>query len=365
MKWEIKVYPNPALPKAYDIETRFGQEGGKIQETSDTIFEGKNLGKKNETSAWEQACLEAEAKWSIQQRIQGYVSDVSRAMAKENDRQGYEPMLAKSFDDHKSKIKYPAAIQPKLDGMRAPAIITDSTALLFSRNGKPISAVPHIQKELLEAFPAGSMPDGELYNHDYKDQFEDLMSIVRKEKDFDKDCVMQYHIYDIAGTEDEFLVRSANLRTILLNEDGTQKYKYLKYVPTNLVDSEAEALQNCIDFQTLGYEGAMLRGIASVYEEGKRSFQLQKMKTFIDSEFEIVGIEEGRGKLIGHVGAFKLKTFAGKDFKAKLEGSQERLKELFENEKLWKNKTMTVKYQNLTKDGIPRFPVGKSIRDYE
>ena len=78
-----------------------------------------------------------------------------------------------------------------------------------------------------------------------------------------------------------------------------------------------------------------------------------------------MGIEEGRGKLTGHVGAFVCRTEEGKEFKAKLKGSLDHLATLFQNPKMWKGKRLTVRYQNLTADGVVRFPVGIAIRDYE
>jgi len=97
----------------------------------------------------------------------------------------------------------------------------------------------------------------------------------------------------------------------------------------------------------------------------KRSMDLQKLKEFHEDEFQIVGIEEGKGKLQGHVGAFNCVTKDGVDFKAKLEGDTEYLKQCFENEALWKGKKMTVVYQGFGINKRPRFPVAKAIRDYE
>ena len=95
------------------------------------------------------------------------------------------------------------------------------------------------------------------------------------------------------------------------------------------------------------------------------SMDLQKVKDFLDDEFDIVDIEEGRGKLAGHVGAFICKMSDGKTFKAKMSGDTEHLKDYFENHQRWSGMRLTVQYQGLTSYGIPRFPVGKAIRNYE
>lgn len=93
---------------------------------------------------------------------------------------------------------------------------------------------------------------------------------------------------------------------------------------------------------------------------------MQKVKEFDDAEFEITGIEEGRGKLAGHVGAFVCKTDEGKTFLAKMSGDTGKLADYFTNHSLWAGKRLTVKYQGMTgKEKVPRFPVGIAIRDYE
>ena len=126
------------------------------------------------------------------------------------------------------------------------------------------------------------------------------------------------------------------------------------------------------------YEGIMFRNINMPYEQ-KRSYNLLKYKEFIDDEFIIIGVKEGKGSLVGHVGSFICKIEVNrilKDIndseykfenqegivKAKMDGKREHLKYLFENPKEYMNKPLTIKYQNLSKDGIPRFPIGKSIR---
>lgn len=105
----------------------------------------------------------------------------------------------------------------------------------------------------------------------------------------------------------------------------------------------------------------MIRGNGP-YEEGKRSYYLQKLKNFEEGEWPIVNAEEGRGKDAGTVGAFVCVTQNGTEFKARLKATYERRRELFENPKQWKGMLLTVKYQNLTADSIPRFPIGKGLR---
>lgn len=114
--WEIRTEDNLII-------TEFGQLDGKIQTTVDTIKEGKNVGKVNETTAVQQAEAEAKATWTKKLK-KGYVESVEAAQQKETSdviEGGVFPMLApsKSYPTDPNlakKIVYPAYIQPKLDG---------------------------------------------------------------------------------------------------------------------------------------------------------------------------------------------------------------------------------------------------------
>lgn len=360
--WEIEAYrtmDGECTPVNGGIRTTFGQVGtDSPQITEDIIRKGKNVGKKNETSPYDQALAEAQAKWEKQVK-KGYVDNMNRASKGEDNIGGVLPMLAHKFSEQGHKIKFPAFIQPKLDGVRCIAIIKNGKATLWSRTRKPITSVPHIVKELETNFVGQSITlDGELYNHSFKDNFEKIISLVRQEEPDDDHHLVQYHIYDLVS-EDNFEVRFDNLLK-MISDISTP----IKLVQTYCVyeDTVDEYFTKFVDE---GYEGAILRNMAGLYQNS-RSYDLQKVKEFQDAEFEIVGIEEGRGKLAGHVGAFVCKTDDGKQFLAKMAGDTGRLAEIFRNPKGVIGKQLTVKYQGLTgKNGVPRFPVGVVIRDYE
>ena len=343
------------------IYTLYGQlDTDRPQNTLDRISEGKNVGKANETTPYEQAEAEALAKWQKQKK-KGYVESVEDAQAGEVDELiegGINVMLAKSYAKDGHKIKYPAYISPKLDGLRCVAIVEDGVCTLWSRTRKPITSMPEIVKAL-SGLSYDVIFDGEIYSNTHSNNFEEIVSLVRQESPDKNSNKMQYHIFDLVNTR-PYKERLKDLKTMVKNIDSP----YILAVESNLVENEEEALDHFQEFVNRKFEGAMIRNQDSFYI-GKRSVDLQKIKEFEDSEFEIINIEEGRGKLAGHVGAFVCLTDDGQEFKAKMSGSTERLKEYFENPKLWRGKILTVQYQALTSYGIPRFPVGKAIRDYE
>lgn len=343
------------------ITTVHGQVGGKMQTGTDIIKEGKNIGKANETSIAGQAEAEAFAKWEKQKK-KGYVETIDGANLNEVDaliEGGIVPMLAFTFEKQGKKIKYPCYTQPKLDGLRMIAILEDGVCTLWSRTRKPIYSLPHIVAEIEKNFKGNITLDGEAYNHKYKANFEEITSLVRQEVPHAKCTEVQYHVYDLVNN-DSFKDRTVALKKVF----DSSTFTYLQYVMTEVVPTEDDVSEFFTKYRDLGYEGAMLRNVGGMYHN-KRSADLIKVKEMQDAEFEIVGIDEGRGKLAGHVGSFVCKTASGDTFNAKMSGNLGRLKEFFNDHSLWEGKTLTVQFQDLTAYGIPRFPVGLRIREPE
>lgn len=353
--WTIGVNGNTII-------VNFGQKDGKIQRTEEIIKQGKNLGKINATSAEQQALAEASSKWEDKVK-KGYVEEIERALNDESDIEGgFQPMLAHKFEDHGHKIKYPFTMQPKLNGHRCLGVIKDGVATLWSRTRKPITSCPHIIKELQIIFPSGYHEvDGELYNHAYKDDFEELASLIRNETPQPKHTEVQYHLYDYPscnkGFSDRFQILSEAVNSI--SDDSL--LNYIKVVSDVQIIDE-DSMNNMFEaYLKQGYEGAMARNNDSKYV-GKRSYDLQKIKEFQDADYPIVGIEEGRGSYSG-CGIFKCKADNGEIFSVKMRGPKERLQLFLQDNSTWVGKVLVVKYQYISKYGIPIFPVGERFKD--
>jgi DNA ligase 1 len=363
-QWEIRVAPLINQSGAH-IVTTYGQVGtDSPQETFDFVSEGKNAGKKNETSPVEQAYAEAKSKYEKQLKS-GYVTSLEAAEAGELDvliEGGVLPMLAHTFEKQGHKIKYPAFIQKKYDGTRMICIVKNGKCTLWSRTRKPIHSLPHIVAEIEKNFKSDITLDGEAYSHKFKDNFEHIIHLVRQDEP-DAQCTdVEYHVYDVVNDR-PFKERIDSLQEYMAKGDRT--FQYLKLADTFIVENEEEMANLYETFRDEGYEGCMVRNSCGLYVN-KRSYDLQKVKEMQDDEFDIVGIEEGRGKLQGHVGAFVCSMNSGKEFSAKMSGDTSRLKEYFDNHSLWANKRLTVKFQGLTgAKGVPRFPVGIRIRSPE
>jgi len=272
----------------------------------------------------------------------------------------FEPMLARDWNKEKAKIKFPLYSQPKLDGIRC-IVKKDG---MWSRNGKRIIAAPHIFEALKPLFEADPnlIFDGELYSDKFANDFDSLCSIVKKTKPTPEDIAlsaaqMEYHIYDLPSCKDVFTVRYRKLWNMNGLPDCCIR------VATEQVDNMNDVEGYYTDYIEAGYEGQMLR-LDGLYEN-KRSKSLLKHKSFIDEEYTILGIEEGIGNKTGMVGSFIFESKSGKRFNCSPKFNWERCTEMWEQRETLIGKQATVKYFNLTPQGVPRFPYCIAIRDYE
>ena len=338
----------------------YGQTGGAMQTTVDTIQSGKNIGRANATTAETQARLEAQSQWEKKLKS-GYVRVLTEAQTGAVDAQfvtgGVDVMLAQKYSQHGDKITYPAYLQPKLDGVRCIAMLSaDNVCTLWTRTRKPITGVPHIARAIEQQLRGPVILDGELYQHDYKDRFETIVSFVRQSIPKPGHEVVEYHVYDTVVLEADFETRTSTVRDYALASP-------LVTVPTSLVEDLGDIVHQAADHRYLGYEGSIVRQRDSFYTAG-RSMGLQKIKQFDDAEFVVTGVTAGRGRM-SECAIFTCQTVTGKTFACKMEGSLSSLKAYLIDPSLVVGKMLTVRYQGLTNGDAPRFPIGVSVRDYE
>jgi DNA ligase-1 len=346
-EWAIEVESNKYRPIS-------GFTDGEKVVSSWTECQGKNLGKKNETNANEQALAEATAlhRKRIEMGSFENINDIDTPVF-------FKPMLAHDWNDYKDKIKFPLSSQPKYDGVRC-IIKSDG---MWSRNGKQIVSAPHIFESLKPLFEENSdlILDGELYAEKDIADFNTIISCVRKTKPTLPDLMtslkyIKYYIYDIPSYEDTFTKRIEAIHNLQLSECCVKVVTHV----LSKIDEVDEMYKNYIKS---GYEGQMLR-LDTVYEN-KRSKYLLKHKDFKDEEFTIIGYEEGKGNLSSKIGKLKFKTKNGVEFDAAVNGSWEYLTELWNKRDELIGKEATVKYFEMTEDGSLRFPKVIEIRDYE
>ena len=338
-----------------DIVTEYGQISGQMQISRQTAI-AKNVGRSNETTAEEQAVLEAKAKHK--KKLDGKYS----LTIEESKEEVFLPMLAASFDKRKDKVSYPVDVQPKLDGVRCLAYWEEDSVKLMSRGGKQWENCGHIAKELEQVLPKGWVLDGELYIHG--STFQEITKLVKKLRP--ESVNVQFHMYDVprAGYEQTEIGGSTwgNRKISLeLMDEFVDKCKTLVFVESHYVTCEEDVYKLQSQFLEDGYEGAIVREFDGEYKFGYRSNKLLKVKNFMDSEYKITGFTTGVGRFEGSV-IWTCINEDGNSFNVVPQGTMEERQASYENADSNIGNMLKVKYFELTDDGIPRFPVGLGVR---
>jgi len=336
------------------IIRKYGHVGGKLIERRTEITEIKS-----QKTLKEQALFEANKEWKDQIQKKKY----SINKPDNNAPAIFKPMLAQTFNSKKG-FKLPCMAQPKVDGVRAYILIDDKNKCsINSRNHKPWFNMDFITKLLVKY--KNIVFDGELYNHNMS--FQQLMKLVKLKTITEKNELLkkiqnnvEYHIFDCHFTNNKDMSFEDRYNFLLSIE------KDFKDTPIKFIKSTTIKTKEDIDilhdkYVKEGYEGIILRDPESPYEF-KRSKFLQKFKKFFDDEFEVIGYDKEMQNDVPLV-VWKCKTSTNKEFNVRPRGTNKFRAILYKEADKYIGKKLTVIFQELTDDGIPRFPVGKNFRD--
>ena len=282
-----------------------------------------------------------------------------------------KPMLAYPVSDKPIDYDKPVFMQPKLDGVRCiiqaewPNPMTIEVNA-YSRTGKEWKNIDHILYDLVPFFEKhpNVILDGELYNHDFKDDFESIISMVRKTKPTDEDRSIscnnvQFHCYDIIDEtktfEDRYKFVMDNLRDSYC----------VRTVETIQIPNQLEAKEMHDVNLNSGFEGSILR-TNNLYKCG-RSWSLRKFKDFSDAEATIIGYVDGKGKRTGTLGKFLMKDDDGIEFGCPPgKGyNYKDMKDMLDNIHNYIGQRATFTFFERTKANSYRHPLFKCIRNYE
>lgn len=358
----------------------FGLNGGKMQEARREYIAGKNLGKKNETSAWQQCVSETERKWRDKMEKEGY-STHQNDEEKEPDPLSHLsslpilpilPMLAHTFDPvanskKRHAITFPCYTQPKIDGLRCLMYYSEKhgDVVAQSRTGGTFSSVAHLTtcvRDALKHHPQWVL-DGELYTRQYP--FEELAGLLKKSKRSEEDTrkllLVQYHLYDAFHRGDLSLSFQERWRWVSVLHSHVAS-EYLVLVETRVAHDLEDFRRAFSLYVADGWEGVMLRNSSGEYTPNYRSNDLVKYKEFLEEEFTIVGWKEGEGRDQGTV-IWECRTEGGSTFAVRPRGTLEMRRAWFEEAVSWMGKRLTVIFQEWSEKRIPRFPVGKALRE--
>ncbi len=366
--WTAQVFVNGNVAVS---SVTYGQMDGKMTETRREYTVGKNIGKKNETTPLQQCMAETERKWIDKVEKEAYSESSETRMSSSSSSAPMAPilpMLAQTYDPQANKKKtiiYPCYLQPKIDGLRCLMYYSQHShsVVCQSRTGGQFSTVDHIAdrlRQFLTSHPEWVI-DGELYTRTYP--FEELAGLIKKVKLSDGDRVrlrvLEYHIYDALNRtrpEMTFEERWQFITAHIPHDD------VLIHVPTEVVSTVPEFRARFSEYVTEGWEGVMLRNRDGPYMTNYRSHDLQKYKEMMEEEFPIVGWHEADGRDKGTV-IWVCRTADGQEFAVRPRGTLEQRRVWFENAREYLGKLLTVIFQEKSEKMVPRFPVGKAIRD--
>ena len=310
------------------------------------------------------------------------------------------PMLAKKYKDYDSteelvltnpakSLKFPCLVQPKLDGLRALPRISGNHVVLESRSGKDYMFLNHIRRELHDLLKKGIVLDGELYVHklyksgtgyDTNGKGQELKSVERfqflseackitRKSPHPYEELVEFWVFDLWDPAKTNLERWHFLEELFKGYKGTA----VKLVPTFLTKSHQEIEERMNEFVGTGkrngyqYEGLMVRQSSAKYNS-KNNYHcddLLKYKRFEDEEWNVIGAEPCAGN---HAGAVKwLCELDGRQLVAKQMGDLEDSRRLFadfqKHPEKYLHRKINIRFNERSKDGIPRFPRATAFRD--
>lgn len=385
-----KYYDSINIPDDIQAEfwTETGIKGGKITRSIPTYPEEKNIGKKNFRNNFRQAITMCNSKWEkkINEGFQPLISNhLQQHDRQESIDQKVFPMLAKNLKDIKKPIKFPVAVQPKLDGLR----MLRNKWHMYSRTKKEFPSnvfndkIRTMTEKLLTNFPPNTYFDGELYNHNTKIQ--KLNHFVRQENlvPENKEDNLQYHIYDVFRTDSKgniivetfeerikYLEKLENLISELYNNNT------IFVVYTKIINNNIQLDHTYKSFLNNGYEGMMIRDLNGVYAgnpistTGTRSNALIKRKEVFTAEYPIVNYTSGTKGKDAKAVIWICETENEQQFKVTPNLTYDERYQIYKEckknfVKLYKNRLLTVEYRAMSIDNVPQHAKGLYIRDIE
>jgi hypothetical protein len=230
----------------------------------------------------------------------------------------YPVMLASGFDQKLvQKIKWPAVVQHKLDGMRFNAIIKGGKVEFRTRNGKLIEGLKGLEAEFLSLNTVGYpdlVYDGELLVKesgkilDRKTGNGILNKAVKGTISGAEASMVCATLWDIIPY-DEFLKEKTTdtykVRLAIL--EGLQFSDKISLVESTYVNNITEATVLFEKYLAQGHEGTILKNLDSPWEAKRAKHQI-KFKGELECDLRCVDWEEGTGKNVGRLGALVLES---------------------------------------------------------
>ena len=289
----------------------------------------------------------------------------------------FDCMLAQKYFDNPAKLEGKEfAITTKLDGFRLIAIKDEfGNVKFYSRVGQPVEGLIEIEAEFAN-LPNNTAFDGELTVSDYfkmssKEAYKAASKIIRLKGDTPK-TGLTYRVFDCMSAT-EFMSQKCDKtyserRELLDTFADRVDLKHIDVLHVLYCGTDTTKITEWLNrITTEDGEGCMVNLTDSPYVWG-RTWNLMKVKKFQSLDLEVVGVEEGSGRLTGTLGAIHARYKGGNIVKVGSGFSDEERKLYWEQPDLIMNKIVEIKFfeESTNADGTfsLRFPTWVSnIRD--
>lgn len=290
----------------------------------------------------------------------------------------FNVQLAQKYFEKPEKLEGKTfAITTKLDGFRLIAMKDEhGNVSFYSRVGQPVEGLVEIDEEMKAAFPSGIVFDGELTISNYfelesKEAYKAASKIIRLKGDTPKRG-LTYRVFDVLTIEEwrsQTCTHTYDERRNLL--EGLFGYvaapiPHIELLPVLYRGDDTSKVTEWLEKITSeGGEGVMLNLTESPYRF-TRCWDLMKVKKMNTLDLEIVGFEEGEGRLVGTLGAILVKYKDGNLVKVGSGFSDDLRNTIWENQATTCGAICEIQYFEETTNadgGISlRFPVFKDFR---
>ena len=343
-QWSVSTFED-----TYTVQ--FGQVDGAMQ-TATTTCTARNIGKSNETSATQQAELEAAA--LVAKKLKsGYSTDPSAPIVVSL------AMKVKSYQDQLHNVKFPCYSSAKLNGVNGMYKRTNGKLNLYSRGGELYPPIPHLEPfvhKTMDLLNSNEL-NGELYIHG--SALQDITSAVIKPNKLSEKLL--FCVFDIADSIETYEIRRELLLKGLIdrykiNPTRFDIIRFLVGVKCNSHEDIEAHYNKCI---AQGFEGTVIKNAKALYKHNVRSSDMFKYKKAQSAEFLIVGYElDKRKHPVFHLNTH---TTSPLTFKAKPVGTHAFVESI--DPQSYIGKWATCEFEVLSNDFKPLKPIFIGLRD--
>jgi len=379
-QWNIRTYQDDI---EWGIETSDGIHGGKIKDPIRKIAIPNNLYKTAPLKA--AMMMQSAIDKKLRSNYFESIEDIKEEDVLFMPTGCPSGMIWEEWKD-KDHVVYPALASAKLDGSKMYSTWREGRVFLNTRSAKEHKNFRHIENALAKFYEENPhiVLDGEAYNHEYRERFEELQSIFRKQDPTEEQQqlsaeIAKFYIYDAIDLNQPNM--PANVRQQMLAEFYAEYFMDLHsdiiiHWGSKRVNSEEEYdefHEKCMDE---GFEGTVLKIWDAPYVQRKNKMVMKRKPKF-DCEFKVVDIVEGTGTHKGVAANVTIdltymdgmnighRDQLAEDFQDAGMASgwnHAMLKEMLINKDDYIGKMATIEYGGITAYGKLRFPKFKALR---